>query len=61
MDKVLCTHCIYWVDCTKEKKPKGFCVLEPLFSYTAKESCEDYKDGTPITEQQYEDFNANIY
>lgn len=62
MGKVLCTRCIFWVECKKENgKDKGYCVLEPLYTYTSREKCEDFNEGTPINEQQYEDFNASIY
>lgn len=59
--KILCKTCIFWVDCTKDNKPKGFCLLEDLFTYTDKEVCENYTEGKPVTEAEYEDYNFGLY
>lgn len=50
--EILCKTCICAVLC----KDKQFCLNEELFTYTAKTSCQDYIQGTPMTEQEYEDY-----
>ena len=54
--EIVCKKCACWVDCTKNGETKGFCLQENLFTYTAKTSCQDYIEGTPMTEQEYEDY-----
>lgn len=56
---ILCTHCNYWVKCTPNEKakvqePYGFCMLESLFTYTAKTSCRLFNEGQPMSEQAWE-------
>jgi hypothetical protein len=46
--KNICKTCIRWVDC----KNKGYCVLEPLYTYTKKENCSDYVQGEPMKENE---------
>lgn len=46
--KNICKTCIRWVDC----KNKGYCVLEPLYTYTKKENCSDYVQGKPMKENE---------
>jgi len=49
-----CSHCIKWVDCGA----KGFCLCKDLFTYTEleeDETCPDYSEGTPITEDEFEE------
>lgn len=46
--KNICKTCIRWVDC----KNKGYCVLEPLYTYTEKENCPDYVQGKPMKENE---------
>ena len=59
MKKILCKSCLYWVDCgEKESKPYGFCLIESLFTYTAKTRCNDYECGTPVSEQEFEEYNG---
>lgn len=56
-NEVLCKKCVAWVDCgEKENKSYGFCLQEPLFTYTARTECSDHIEGTPSTEQDYENF-----
>ena len=55
-DKTICQTCCNWVDCTKTK-PEGFCLLKDLFTYTAEKKCLEYKEGKPLTEEEWEDFN----
>lgn len=61
MDKILCKTCLFWVDCSKEDKTDGFCLMEDLFTHTAKTKCPNYEEGKPMNEQEYEDYNASIY
>ncbi|WP_074640531.1 hypothetical protein [Treponema bryantii] len=55
MSKVLCKSCEKWVDCTKDDNlPIGFCLVEPLFTYTERTLCGDYEQGKPFTEEEWE-------
>jgi hypothetical protein len=57
MKAVLCQKCCKWVDCNKEgKEINGFCIAEPLFTYTARVHCNDYEKGEPITEEEFENW-----
>ena len=49
----ICQKCTWWVDCHN----KGFCLQEDLFTYTEKESCRDFEQGKPMTEEEYEEEN----
>ncbi len=61
MDEILCKNCIKWVNCgNKENRPYGFCLAEDLFTYTARTKCSEYTEENPITENEYEDYNAGI-
>lgn len=51
MGKILCKSCICWVDCGD----KGFCLCRDLFTYTNETECEDYSDGEPSTEEEWEE------
>ena len=54
MQDCKCSHCTKWVDCTT----KGFCLAKDLFTYTELEEdavCPDYAEGTPITEDEFEE------
>ena len=58
MNEVLCKKCATWVDCgEREGEPYGFCLQEYLFSYTARENCNNFLEGQPMTEQEYESYN----
>lgn len=46
--KNICKTCVRWVDCEN----KGYCVLEPLYTYTEKENCSDYVQGEPMKEDE---------
>lgn len=48
--EILCKTCICWVDCGA----KGFCLCEDLFTYTAKTECDDYVNGEPSTEREFD-------
>ena len=51
--EVLCKTCVRWVDCgKKDGEQYGFCVLEPLYTYTAYTRCSDYLKGTPLKEKE---------
>lgn len=50
MKKNICKTCLNWIDCGD----KGFCLIEPLFTYTAKNRCSDYSHGSPSTDDEYE-------
>lgn len=53
--ETLCEKCIVWVDCGKKGgEPHGFCLYEDLFTYTARKQCNDYVEGKPATEEQWE-------
>lgn len=55
--EVLCMTCLCWINCMgKNKEPHGFCLCEPLFTYTARTQCKDYIKGTPSTDEEWEDF-----
>lgn len=59
-NKILCTKCACWVDCSKPNNIYGFCLKQDLFTYTrvtAHENCLDYVDGQPLTEKEYESYN----
>lgn len=44
-----------WVNCgEKDCKPHGFCLYEPLFTYTERNHCNDYVEGKPTTEEEWE-------
>ena len=58
MKKILCKSCILWVDCKSER---SFRLTRDLFTPTAETECEDYQEGVPMTEQEYEDWNAAVY
>ena len=58
MKTILCKTCAYWVDCNSDR---SFCLVRDLFTATAETECDDYKEGKPMTEQEYEDANAEIY
>lgn len=58
MKEILCKTCAHWVDCTKGGKADGFCLNEPLFTHTARTRCPDYTRGTPMTEDEYENYNG---
>lgn len=48
----ICKNCLYWINCTpKSNKPHGFCLLEPLFTYTEKSKCEDYFEDKTLLEK----------
>ena len=49
--KVLCESCSYWVDC---KRPTSFCLVEDLFTPTARTECPNWEKGVPITEEEWE-------
>ena len=52
---MLCNKCMVWVDCgEKDGKPHGFCLYEPLFTYTERNQCNDYVEGKPSTEEEWE-------
>lgn len=54
---VLCETCNFWVDCTREdNKPHGFCICRDLFTYTYETRCKDYAKGTPISEDDFENW-----
>ena len=57
-EKILCKTCIFWVDCNNAS---SFCLMRDLYTPTAETKCDDYEEGKPMTEQEYEDFNARIY
>ena len=52
--EILCKSCIKWVDCSIDNEPHGFCLLEDLFTYTERTSCNDYVKGEPFTEEEWE-------
>lgn len=56
-----CCHCSNWVNCKWfNGKPYGFCLTEDLFTYTCKfvdEDCSNFEEGTPITEEEWEEEN----
>lgn len=55
MNEVLCKTCLCWVDCGKRSgKIYGFCLVEDLFTYTAKTSCKEYIRGNPSIENEGE-------
>lgn len=58
MKTILCKTCDFWVDCNSDR---SFCLVRDLFTATAETECDDYKEGKPMTEQEYEDANAEIY
>ncbi len=59
MNKILCKKCTSWVDCgEKENLPFGFCLKKDLFSYTAETKCSMYLEGTPMSEQEFENYNS---
>ncbi len=60
-EEILCKSCLFWVDTSKGAKTEGFCLLKDLYTKTAKTQCDDYECGEPMSEQQYEDYNARIY
>ena len=37
--------------------PIGFCICEPLFTYTEKLQCIEYEKGEPCTEEEWEAYN----
>ncbi len=53
MGKILCKDCFCAVDCGGTY----LCLMEPLFTYTSKKVCTDYKTGNPISEEEFEDYN----
>ena len=61
MEKILCKTCLFWVDCSTEDKVDGFCLGKDLYTHTAETECSDYESGEPMSEQQYEDYNAKIF
>ena len=59
MNRILCKKCATWVDCgEKEGKPFGFCVQKDFFTYTAESECPMYLEGTPISGQEFENYNS---
>lgn len=55
--EIVCTKCSCWVDCSRGEETYGFCLTEPLFTYTAKTRCSDFIDGTPLTEKEFDEAN----
>lgn len=56
-EEILCKKCVAWVDCgEKDNKPYGFCLQEPLFTYTLRTICSEHIEGTPSTEKDFENF-----
>lgn len=53
MNEILCKKCIYWVDCHGDS---SFCLQEDLFTATARTSCPNFKEGKPMTEEEYESY-----
>lgn len=49
----LCRKCNFWVDCGA----KGFCLVRDLFTYTDESECQDYAEGKPMKEKEYEEVN----
>ena len=47
----LCRKCNFWVDCDS----KGFCLMRDLFTYTDESECQDYAEGEPMKEKEYEE------
>ena len=55
MKEILCESCSHWIDCgTKDNKPYGYCVMEDLYTYTARKKCPDYCRGEPVKEEELE-------
>ena len=48
---ILCESCAYWVDCDS---PSSFCLVEDLFTPTARTECPNWEKGVPITEEEWE-------
>ena len=58
MDNILCKTCVFWVDCNNEN---SFCLVRDLFTPTFNTKCRDYKEGNPMTEKEYEEWNAEFF
>ena len=58
MKAILCRKCIFWVDCESDR---SFCLVRDLFTATAETECNDFQEGKPMKEQEYEDWNAAVY
>ena len=55
MSDVLCKTCSKWVDCKNDDNVSlGFCLSEELFTFTERESCENYSEGKPMTEEEFD-------
>lgn len=48
---ILCESCAHWVDCGG---PSSFCLIEDLFTATARKECPNYEEGVPCTEEEWE-------
>ena len=57
MEDFLCQHCIHWVDCSKDK-PTGFCLIQDFFTYTKRNYCNDFIEGEPMSEEEWEGYNC---
>lgn len=58
MKDILCKKCATWVDCGKKNgETYGFCLQESLFSYTARTLCNDYLEGKPMSECEFDYYN----
>jgi hypothetical protein len=58
MQEIICSKCSSWVDCgIKYGERYGFCLLQDLFTYTARTDCVDFTEGKPLTEKEYDEFN----
>lgn len=55
MSDVLCKTCSKWVDCKNNDNVKlGFCLIKDLYTFTECESCDDYSEGKPMTEEEFD-------
>lgn len=49
---MICDKCIFWVTADMQT---GFCLCRDLFTQTHEDTCDDYSQGQPCTEEEWEE------